>query len=160
MECTRGSEITAMNLGDTKSPILLVEGDASDEIRAVKAYQETLHTNRLLVARTAEHAMTLLKASSKGLRFGLVLVDLYAPRLGAVDLIGRIRKEPVLEQVPVVVLAPENVEEQNVRTLSQDANTWARKPVSRTEYCHLLDGLVQAFLGVASKRGCKEPVTK
>ncbi|MEZ0327302.1 MAG: hypothetical protein ACAH95_15500, partial [Fimbriimonas sp.] len=148
------------NLGDTKSPILLVEGDAQDEMRAVRAYQETGHTNRLLVARTAEHAMTLLKACSKGLRFGLVLVDLYAPRFGAADLIKRIRREPTLSEVPVVVLAPENVNEESLCTLSEDANTWARKPSSRTEYCNLLDKLVHAFLGVASKGLCKEPARK
>ncbi len=149
-----------MNLGDTKSPILLVEGDASDEMRAVRAYQETGHSNRLLVARTAEHAMTLLKACSKGLRFGLVLVDLYAPRFGAADLIKRIKREPALAKVPLVVLAPENVREQNLDSVS-DATTWAHKPVNRTEYCHLLDRLVKAFLGGSGKKKpCNEPVAK
>jgi CheY-like chemotaxis protein len=148
-----------MELGDTKSPILLVEGDATDEIRAVRAYQETGHTNRLLVARTAEHALTLLKACSKGLRFGLVLIDLYAPRLGAADLIKKIRREPALGQVPLVVLAPQTATDQNLCGVG-DANTWARKPATRSEYCHLLDRLMQAFLGVRSKNSCKEPSTK
>jgi CheY-like chemotaxis protein len=148
-----------MQVGDSKSPILLVESDAKDEMRAVRAYQETGHTNRLLVARTAEHAMTLLKACSKGLRFGLVLIDLYAPRLGAADLIRRIRREPGLMDVPLVVLAPENVNEQSLCGVAGDATTWARKPSNRAEYCTLLDRLVQAFLGVRSKSACKEANT-
>ena len=143
-----------MNLGDTKSPILLVESDAKDEMDAVRAYEETGHTNRLLVARTAENALTLLKACSRGLRFGLVLVDLYTPRLGTPDLVRRIRRESSLSDIPVVVLAPDHVSERQLCTLADVANSWARKPSTRMEYCHLLNRLIQVFLGVTTKNAC------
>lgn len=136
-----------MQVGDSKAPILLVEGDSVDEMRAVRGYQDTGHSNRLLVARTAEHAMTLLRACAKGLRFGLVLLDMHAPRFGAADLIRRIRKDPHVADVPVVVLAPPHEPEPEIQVAAAGANTWIRRPVNTHEYRHMLDRLVRLFLG-------------
>jgi CheY-like chemotaxis protein len=145
-----------MREGDNKAPILLVEGDSVDELRAVRAYQETQHTNRLLVARTTEHAMTLLKACANGLRFGLVLLDMHAPRFGAVDLLRRIRKDPHVGQVPVIVMAPPHEKDEIVTAISGQADAWVKKPDTQAEYCSLLERLLDTYLGLRSKGTCQE----
>jgi CheY-like chemotaxis protein len=125
-------------------------------MRAVRAYEDSGHPNRLLVARTAEHAMTLLKACGRGLRFGLVMVDLYAPLFGGADLIRRIRKDPELRETPIVVLAPEHETDDFICEAASQANTWVRRPTSHAAFCRLIDKVMHAFLGLKSKGTCQE----
>ena len=127
-----------------------------DELRAIRAYRETQHTNRLLVARSTEHALTLLRAFSNGLRFGLVLLDMHAPRLGAADLLRRIRKDPLIHDTSVVILAPPNQPEDSIEAVAENADGWAKKPETTAEFCSLLNGLLERYLGVRSKATCKE----
>jgi CheY-like chemotaxis protein len=141
-----------MNLERENLPILLVEGDSYDEARIVRAYSQTAHRNRMIVARTAENALTLLRACANGLRFGLVLLDLHVPRFGAVDLIQRIRKDRQIAETPLVVMAPSSITEEDLIPASNVADCVFRRPERTPDLSRLLDGIVKFFM----KRGHPE----
>jgi CheY-like chemotaxis protein len=91
---------------EKNGPILLVEGNLDDEERLVRAYERTGHRSRLLVARTTENALTLLRACAKGIRFKLIVLDLHIPRCGAFEFITRLRRDPLIADTPVALLIP------------------------------------------------------
>ncbi len=128
------------------APILLIEGNASSETQVLRAYQQTGHKNRILVARSGEHALTLLRGCHKGLAFGLVLLDLYVPRHGGCAVLEAIRRDRGISKVPVVLMCERNEDNDEMQRCSHLANTWVKKPSVGAEWTHLLDRLVSFWL--------------
>ena len=131
---------------DSRAPILLVEGDSVDEARTIKAYSETGIKNRLLVARTAENALTLLRACARGLRFRLVLLDMHIPGMGARNLLKRIREDHTIKDVPVVVMSNHHETDEEVEVVAAQADSWVRRPTEHKPLVTLLDRVIRFFL--------------
>lgn len=143
----------------TEEPILLVEGNLGDEERMLRAYDRTDHRNRMLVARTAENALTLLRACADGIRFKLVLVDLHVPHFGAPDFLRRLRRDPKVKNTPVVVLTPEDTTDEDGKQLSVGADAWVRKTREPKNLQTLLDRIVQRFIPSRQREETSSPNT-
>lgn len=133
-------------MDQSTAPILLIEGDHQEEDRIVHAFEKTGRRNRLLVARTAENAMTLLRACARGLAFRLVLLDAHLPRLGAGEFLRHLRKDPTICGTPVVVMGRPDDADEVLQKEGRGAEEWVRKPARIDELKELLNHLLERWI--------------
>ncbi len=130
---------------ENNAPILLVEGNLEEEVRIVRAYQESGRRNRLIVARTTESALTILRACANGIKFKLVFLDFHIPRFGAADFLRRLRRDPKISDTPVVLMTPEKISEEDGGDIGANADCWFRKTKEPKALQKILDHFVDMF---------------
>jgi two-component system response regulator len=121
-------------------PILLVE-DNDDDVRLTKrALQKNKISNELIVVGDGVAALDYLRAATAapgGPGNGLpavILLDLKLPRMDGMEVLRRIRADPVLRRQPVVVLTTSKEDQDILRSYDLGANSYIRKPVDFEQF--------------------------
>lgn len=110
--------------------ILLVADDPSDIALTRRALERAKLQNRVWIVQDGEAALAFLRGEGahRGVpRPDLVLLDLTLPTLDAGDVLRRIREEPRWQRLPVVVLTPSDVDQEQLAALAADG--FLSKPV-------------------------------
>ena len=105
--------------------ILLVEDDDTDVELALRAFRDKGLEGRVAVVRDGVEAMQWLGQPGPVPR--LVIADLRMPRMGGLDLLRRIRRNPRLAHVPVVVLSSSRYAADLRESYRLGANSFVRK---------------------------------
>ena len=120
--------------------ILLVEDNADDEEFTLRALQRAKVTNPVFVVRDGSEAVDFLLARGQysdrdsNETPAVVLLDLNLPKLSGIEVLKRIRAEPVTQHVPVVVLTSSSEDEDVISSYQSGANSYVRKPVGFSEF--------------------------
>jgi chemotaxis family two-component system response regulator Rcp1 len=113
--------------------ILLVEDNEADVVLVKEALKDARVYNELHVARNGQAALDFLQAKNglnpQGIKPGLILLDLYMPILGGLEVLAEIKKDSRLRTIPVVVMTSSQEEEDVVRAYELQANCYVTKPV-------------------------------
>lgn len=115
--------------------VLLVEDNASDERLTMRALRKVNLGNQVDVVRDGQQALDYLFAEGEfAARAGqplplVVLLDLNLPRVGGLDVLARLRRDPRTKLLPVVVLTSSDEERDRVVAYGAGANSFVRKPV-------------------------------
>ncbi|MDG6103585.1 response regulator [Dactylosporangium aurantiacum] len=111
--------------------ILLVEDNPDDVTFTLRAFTKNNIRNRVVVASDGAAAIDLLHPSDGGapLRPALILLDMKLPRYDGLEVLRRIRADPVTQPLPVVVLTTSSEERDIVESYRLGANSYVRKPV-------------------------------
>lgn len=111
--------------------ILLVEDNQDD----IELTQEALTigkvVNTLTVARDGQEALRYLFGNGTAPEKipGLILLDLRLPRVDGIEVLKRIKQEPILRRVPVVILTTSKRDEDIVHSYDLGVNSYIQKPV-------------------------------
>jgi CheY-like chemotaxis protein len=84
-----------------EAPILLIEDDEVDILTVERALKYHRIDNALLVFRDSEQAVEYIET---GPRPFLTILDLNMPRMNGLEVLERIRSNPALNDVPVIIL--------------------------------------------------------
>ncbi len=124
--------------------ILLVEDNPGD----VRLTQEVLKEGKLLtnltVARDGVEAMAILRREQPHAvapRPDLILLDLNLPRMDGREVLAEIHADPVLRNIPVVVLTSSQAEEDIVRAYDLHANCYVTKPVDLDQFIRVVESI-------------------
>lgn len=111
-------------------PILLVEDNPMDVELTLRAFAKKRVPNPVEVVRDGEEALQRIDDWLKGEPLPLlILLDLKLPKVDGLEVLKRIKEQPGLRSIPVVVLTSSE-EERDVRTAySVGANSYIVKPV-------------------------------
>jgi two-component system, response regulator len=113
--------------------ILLVE-DNPDDVELTRIGLTKHHlVNRLVVARDGEEALDML-LGEHATTFAVVMLDIKLPKIDGLDVLARIRADPRTCNLPVVVLTSSSQQEDVVRSYSNGASSYVRKPVDFNEF--------------------------
>ena len=120
--------------------ILLVEDNASDEKLTVLALKKCEVDNQVVVARDGAEALDYLFAT--GAHAGrdpsslptMVLLDLKLPKIDGLEVLRRIRANPLTQRLPVVILTSSKQDEDVSEGYASGANAYVRKPVDYAEF--------------------------
>jgi CheY-like chemotaxis protein len=119
-------------------PILLADDDPRDVELTLEALREHHLANRVVVARDGVETLEYLRGSVKaGARPGLpavLLLDIKMPRLDGLGVLARVRSDPDLKNLPVVMLTSSREGADLQTAYELGANAYVVKPVAFNEF--------------------------
>jgi CheY-like chemotaxis protein len=131
--------------------ILLVEDDPGDELITREAFEHNKLHNRLHVAHDGEEGLNYLYqrgAHEDAKRPDLILLDLNLPKYDGRQLLEKIKSDPDLSRIPVVVLTTSSAEEDILRSYKLHANAYVTKPVDLDQFINAVRQIDEFFLQV------------
>ncbi|MEU4083197.1 response regulator [Streptomyces aureus] len=121
----------------TPIDVLLVEDDPGDELMTREAFEDNKIGNTLHVVRDGEEALDFLYrrgAHTEAPRPDLILLDLNLPKYDGRQVLEKIKSDPSLSHIPVVVLTTSAAEEDILRSYKLHANAYVTKPVDLDQF--------------------------
>lgn len=131
--------------------ILLVEDDPGDELITREAFEHNKLKNRLHVAHDGEEGLNYLYqrgAYEHAPRPDLILLDLNLPKYDGRHLLEKIKSDPELSRIPVVVLTTSSAEEDILRSYKLHANAYVTKPVDLDQFMNAVRQIDEFFVQV------------
>jgi two-component system response regulator len=117
--------------------ILLVEDNPDDVDLTLDAFKECRVTHRIDVVNDGAAAVEYLTRPLQGDDRPLpvfVLLDLKLPKMDGLSVLRRMRADPILKRVPVVMLTTSKEQEDVLASYDLGANSYIRKPVDFDEF--------------------------
>ena len=117
--------------------VLLVEDDPGDELMTREAFEFNKVGNTLHVVRDGEQALDFLYRRGDypdAVRPDLILLDLNLPKYDGRQVLEKIKSDPDLADIPVVILTTSGAEEDIVRSYKLHANAYVTKPVDLDQF--------------------------
>ena len=136
--------------------ILLVEDDPGDELITREAFEHNKIKNKLHVAHDGEEGLDFLYrrgAHAEAVRPDLILLDLNLPKYDGRQVLERIKTDPELSLIPVVVLTTSSAEEDILRSYKLHANAYVTKPVDLDQFIAAVQKIDEFFVTVVRLPG-------
>jgi CheY-like chemotaxis protein len=145
-----------MNLPQSEFHILLIEDSRADAKIIERALREGDVPHRLTVIPDGKHALDYLfklgdDDGAPDREPDLILLDLNLPGMDGCQVLTRIKSDPVLRMIPVVILTTSDREEDIVQTYQAGANTYISKPDEYPRYRELVATLEHYWVNTALK---------
>ncbi|WP_043623662.1 response regulator [Nonomuraea candida] len=136
--------------------VLLVEDDPGDELITREAFEDNKIRNNLHVVRDGLEAIDFVYRRgpyADAPRPDLILLDLNLPKYDGRQVLGRIKSDPELRSIPVVVLTTSSAEEDILRSYELFANAYVSKPVDIDRFMAVIRQIDEFFVTVVRLPG-------
>ncbi|SPM28561.1 CheY chemotaxis protein or a CheY-like REC (receiver) domain, partial [Mycobacterium terramassiliense] len=136
--------------------ILLVEDDPGDELITREAFEHNKLKNNLHVAHDGEEGLDFLYRRGRfegAPRPDLILLDLNLPKYDGRQLLEKVKSDPDLARIPVVVLTTSSAEEDILRSYELHANAYVTKPVDLDQFMSAVRQIDEFFVQVVRLPG-------
>ncbi len=140
-----------MTSDDRPVVVLLIEDDPGDELITREAFEHNKINNKLNVARDGEEGLDYLYrrgAHQDAQRPDLILLDLNLPKYDGRQLLEKIKSDPDLCHIPIVVLTTSRAEEDILRSYKLHANAYVTKPVDLDQFMNAVRQIDEFFVQV------------
>ncbi len=143
-----------MSQSPTELHILLIEDSRADAKIIERALREGAVPHRLTVLPDGRQALDYLfgllhESADPVAEPDLILLDLNLPGINGHQVLGRIKADPQLRILPVVVLTTSCREEDVIQTYQAGANTYIPKPAEYQRYGEVVSALRTYWLDTA-----------
>jgi two-component system response regulator len=131
--------------------VLLVEDDPGDEMMTREAFEDNKIGNTLHVVRDGLEALDFLYrrgAHAEAPQPDLILLDLNLPKYDGRQVLEKIKSDPDLATIPVVVLTTSAAEEDILRSYKLHANAYVTKPVDLDQFIGAIRQIDDFFVTV------------
>ncbi|WP_413766859.1 response regulator [Rhodococcus pyridinivorans] len=131
--------------------VLLVEDDPGDELMTREAFEDNKIGNALHVVRDGAEALDFLyrRGEYEGApRPDLILLDLNLPKYDGRQVLTKIKSDPELSDIPIVVLTTSSAEEDILRSYKLHANAYVTKPVDLDQFIGAVKQIDEFFVQV------------
>jgi CheY-like chemotaxis protein len=124
--------------------ILLVEDDVAHVEIVRRNFEGYRLANTLLHVPDGQAALDYLYRQNeysdpvKSPRPGIILLDLRLPKVDGMEVLTRIKSDPKLSAIPVVILTTSKAESDMVKAYAAHANSYLVKPVDFTQFIELM----------------------
>jgi two-component system response regulator len=124
--------------------ILLVEDNPDDIAICKRALKEAKVINKLWIARDGQEALDFLtrqdqyKDPESSPMPGLILLDLNLPKVKGLDVLKKIKEDPELKKIPVVILTVSKRDEDIVKGYTRGCNSFIQKPVDFDKFVQVV----------------------
>jgi CheY-like chemotaxis protein len=127
-----------MNYNDVE--ILFVDDSPDDAVLALRALQKSGFANKVHHAKDGTEALDFLycrgdyASRDSGKRPKLILLDLKMPKLLGMEVLEKIKSDPGLKSIPVVILTSSKEDSDIQRCYALGANSYITKPVESDSF--------------------------
>lgn len=133
--------------------VLLVEDSENDAALALAAFEEANLAGEVVIVRDGQEALDYLYRQGAYVDLpeghpAVVLLDLKLPRLDGLQVLARIKGDPALRVIPVVMLTSSGQASDLARSYGLGANAYVVKPVSFPAFTIVLRQLGQFWTDV------------
>lgn len=131
--------------------ILLVEDNADHVELILRALRDNNLLNQVHVVTNGEEALDFLYQRGKysdAPRPGLILLDIKLPKVDGIEVLRRIKADPELRSIPVVMLTTSAGEQEIVESYSCGANSYIVKPLAFDQFVKAIKTLKLYWLVV------------
>lgn len=133
-------------------PILLVEDSLEDYETTVRALTRARVANPILRCATGEEALAQLTAACADDHEytlpGVVLLDLNLPGISGAEVLKRIKSDPELKAIPVIVLTTSKDDRDIEKCYVAGANSYIQKPVDFTGFLRAIQALTDYWFEI------------
>ena len=126
-------------------PILLVEDDLVDASTAQQALEDLRVRNPVIHKTDGEEALEFLQNPDNPMP-AIILLDLNMPKIGGIDLLEVLKKDPQLQHIPVVVLTVSKYEQDKLDTFDLGVAGYVIKAVDYDEFLRAMDIVVRYWI--------------
>ena len=136
--------------------ILLVEDNADHVELILKALRDNNVLNEVRVVTNGEEALDFLYRRGEyadAPRPGLILLDIKLPKVDGIEVLRRIKADPKLKSIPVVMLTTSAGEKEIVESYNCGANSYIVKPVDFEQFAKVIKELKLYWLVINSSPG-------
>jgi len=117
--------------------LLLVEDNEDDIVLIEEAFAEAKLLNIIFKVRDGAAALAYLRQEGPyqhRRRPGLVLLDINMPKKNGFEVLQAMKADPLLQSLPVVMLTTSDREDDIVRSYTDGACSYIRKPISLEQF--------------------------
>lgn len=117
--------------------ILLVEDNPDDVTLTERSFRKARMRNRVSVCGDGVEALAFLRREGKyagAPRPDIILLDLNLPRMNGKELLEKVKGDPALGDIPVIILTTSMSEEDILNTYKRHANCFITKPVMMEDF--------------------------
>jgi CheY-like chemotaxis protein len=121
--------------------LLLVEDNEDDIVLIEEAFADAKLMNVIFKVRDGEDALAYLRRTGQYTqvrRPGLVLLDINMPKKNGFEVLQAMKADPLLHSLPVVMLTTSDREDDIVRSYTDGACSYIRKPISADEFVRVV----------------------
>lgn len=124
--------------------ILLVEDNPNDVKLALHAFQKHHIANRVHVVRDGAEALEFIyctdRYSERQMENGpkVVLLDLKLPLVDGIEVLRRIKGDPLTQMIPVVIMTSSKEEKDVVESYRLGVNSYIVKPVNFDQFTEVV----------------------
>ena len=132
--------------------VLLVEDDPGDQMLVREVFEHHGLGAALATVDDGEEALDYLYRQgphSLASRPSLILLDLNLPKVNGREVLERIKADPELASIPVVVLTTSDAEEDIVLMYSAHANAYVPKPIDWDQFTAAVQHITGFYLEIA-----------
>jgi CheY-like chemotaxis protein len=131
--------------------ILLVEDDPGDVRLTREALKEGKVLNSLHVVRDGIEALAFLRHEGQYAKMphpDIILLDLNLPRMDGRELLAKIKVDPNLLRIPVVILTTSRANEDIIKSYDLHANCYITKPVSMVQFITVIKSMEEFWFTI------------
>lgn len=117
--------------------VLLVEDSIEDAAYTEKVLKFHRMKGDLVLATSGQEALKALEGTPPD----LILLDINLPDMSGIDLLTRIKEDPRLSRIPVVMLTGSNEDLDIQKCYDRGASTYLVKPISERDFAVVMNNL-------------------
>ncbi len=125
--------------------IIIADDDSDDRLLICDAIADLGIQNPVIEIENGEELLGFLESNSEKeesrVKIGLILLDLNMPKMDGREALEKIKSNPKLKQIPVVILTTSNSEEDIANTYGNGANSYIVKPVTMSGFLSMIKSL-------------------
>lgn len=132
--------------------ILLVEDNPGDVHLTLEALKDARVSNTVHSVTDGEAAMRYLHSEGEftgAARPDLILLDLNLPRMDGHEVLAQLKRDPLTQTIPVVVLTSSDREADVVASYELQANCHVTKPVEADDFVSMIRSITEFWFGIA-----------
>ena len=127
-------------------PILLAEDNLNDAELTMTALRGNRLVNEIVLVRDGSEALDYLYARGPFAERrpgppALMLLDLKMPKVDGLEVLKRVKQDPALRTLPVVVLTSSREEQDLIASYDLGVNAYVVKPVAFDDFMHAVQAL-------------------
>jgi len=131
--------------------ILLIEDNPGDVRLTIEALKESKIMNNMHVADDGIEALSFLK--KEGIykdkpRPDLIILDLNLPKKDGREVLGEIKSDDSLKQIPIVILTTSEAEEDIIKSYELHANCYITKPVNMEQFIKVVSSVGEFWFSI------------
>lgn len=133
--------------------IMLVEDDPGDQKLIKTSLKAQRITNTPVVVGSGEEALEYLEKTKTDdvVMPDLILLDLNMPGMGGREFLRRVKSDPALEIIPVVVLTTSDADRDILESFKLQAAGYIKKPVDLPEFQEVIQTLSDYWFTICKR---------